>query len=136
MTRYAVYCRDEDGRRGDYAAKDPATGAFVERKSFGEGWRTAPAKLEKLQAVELARQLLEETGRPWYIELAPEPCPSCSRDIWADDRDFCYPLTRDLKRYRAGCNEHDGGCGHEVEGTSFEDVMQAWNRRPAGPFPL
>jgi hypothetical protein len=128
MTLYAVYCRDENGRRSNYAAEDPETGALVAREGLADGWRIAPAKLAKPQALELARQLQEKTGREWFLELAPNPCPSCSRVIRADDLDFCYPQTRERKTWRAGCNEHDGGCGFEVEGTSFEDVMRKWNR--------
>lgn len=129
MALYAVYCRDENGRRDDYAAEHPATGALVARKPLAGDSRIAPATLARPRALELARQLQEQTGRAWLIEPAPNPCPACSRVIRADDLDFCYPQTRERKTWRAGCNEHDGGCGYEVIAASFEAVMQAWNSR-------
>jgi hypothetical protein len=129
MTLYAVYCRGKNGRRDDYAAEDPATGVLVARETLADGWRIAPAKLARPRALELACQLQQKTGRAWFIEPAPNPCPACSRAVRADDLDLCYPQTLDRKTWRAGCNEHDGGCGYEVIATSFEAVMRAWNNR-------
>ena len=71
--------------------------------------------------------LFAATGVVWVLHLAPGQCPACRRVIWADDLDFCYPLNRQRTLWRAGCNEHDGGCGFKVEGVSFEDVMRLWN---------
>jgi hypothetical protein len=110
-----------------YAVKHPGSGKVVSNRSFENGYCERPLTLPLSEAQALAGMLNHKTGKPWVLRLAPHPCPRCQRDIWADDRDFCHPNNRERTEWRAGCNEHDFGCGHEVLGTSFEDVMTKWN---------
>ncbi|KVP96875.1 hypothetical protein WJ96_06795 [Burkholderia ubonensis] len=109
-----------------YAVRHPESGALVSNRSFDNGYCVQPLTFDKAEAETHAAALHAATGTVWVLELAPGPCPACRRVIWADDLDFCYPLNRERTRWRAGCNEHDFGCGFEVEGNSFVDVMRLW----------
>src|SRR5438128_1258897 len=112
--KYAVASRAEEGR-DDYIAAHPQTGLLVARETLESPWCHEPTTRPLEEARELAERFTRETGKAWVVQLAPNPCPSCGRVIWADDHDFCYPLNREYSRWTAGCNEHDFGCGHEVE---------------------
>lgn len=111
-----------------YAIPNPAGEGFVSQRQVPEGNTVAPAKLPLKQAVALAVELAGSTGVAWGLQVAPRPCPACGREIDADDQDFCYPENRERTRWRAGCNEHDGGCGHELFAASYENVILEWNK--------
>jgi len=112
-----------------YLVVHPQTGELCSNRSFSDGYCCMPLLMDEAQAQALAQRLEPPAGHRWHAEQAPAPCAHCGRVIWADDRDFCYPLNRERTRWRAGCNEHDFGCGHEVEGDSEAEVMQAWSQR-------
>ncbi len=57
------------------------------------------------------------------------PCPFCGQVPDTSDGDFCYPIIRDNRFYRAGCIESHGGCGAEVIGESPERAIEKWNTR-------
>jgi hypothetical protein len=123
---YVVRARGKDMH--DYLTKHPSTGELVSRVAVASPWRLAPVLLSKAQAQAALEAVRSPIGVPWQIEAAPNSCPSCERKIGADSVDFCYQQGNASGRWRAGCNEHDGGCGFEVEGKSFDDVMRQWNR--------
>ncbi len=129
FTLFAVCQRDPEHVDG-YAVVHPDTGDIVSNRSFPNGYCSMPLVMDEEQAQSLALRLREKTGLDWVAEGAPSPCPACGRVIWADDLDFCYPNNRERTSWRAGCNEHDFGCGYEVEGETYEQVMAAWNRLP------
>lgn len=124
--RYAIREMVADRNPG-FAVRQPVTGALVSNLSFEEGFRIQPPAFPKAEAEAHAEALFVATGIVWVLHLAPGACPACRRVIWADDLDFCYPQNRQRTRWRAGCNEHDGGCGFEVEADTFDDVMRLWN---------
>ncbi len=110
-----------------FAVDHPDTGLLVSNRSFPNGYCHQPKTWSLDEAQRVAAQLAIETGVFWVVELAPVPCIRCGRIIWADDRDFCYPSNRERTTWRAGCDLHNFGCGHEVLGDSFDDVMRRWN---------
>jgi len=134
-TKYSIRFRAPSRRTttavDDYLVAHPRTGALVPRRALATPWRHRPALLPRGEAQAKADELRETTGEDWSIELAPNDCPSCERKIDANRPDFCYTPGVRRDRWRAGCNEHDGGCGFEVEGDSYEDVLTRWNRASA-----
>lgn len=119
------------GRRCGYSIVDPATGDFASHEAVPSGYCVMPSEFPLAEAQALAQQLTARVlGSPvgpfnaedpqahlpavWGVEIAPGPCARCSRKIFANDMDFCYPSTRERTQFRAGCNEHDFGCGHKV----------------------
>ena len=125
-SRYALHEVVQDRIPG-YAVKHPESGEIVSNRNFKNGYCEQPLTFPQAEAQALAEVLTAQTQVTWVIELAPGPCPQCGRVIWADDYDFCYPSNRERTRWRAGCNEHDFGCGYEIEGESFEAVIRRWN---------
>jgi len=128
---FAVYLPETEDRRDTYLVVHPQTGELCAQDSFENGYCCMPLTLDEAQAQALAARMREQTGMCWQAEAAPAPCANCGRVIWADDRDFCYPQNRERTSWRAGCNHHDFGCGHEVTADSREAVMAAWNTRGA-----
>lgn len=81
------------------------------------------------------------------------PCPFCGRPVDMDDEDTLYPsgiywryseeiqsryyvshkerLEGDCACYSMHCPESSGGCGASISKDSYEEVIAAWNRRPA-----
>lgn len=118
--------RREDENVPSYAVLDPLSSRILPSREHEHLYASRPLTISKKEAEALAAALTRETGREWFAEEAPTPCANCGRDIWADDLDFCYPGNREMTSWRAGCNEHDFGCGHEVEADSYEAVMAAW----------
>ncbi len=110
-----------------YAVKHPTSGDIVSNRSFKDGYCEQPLTMLQAEADALAAQMSAKTGVAWVSEVAPCPCPNCGRVIWADDLDFCYPQNRERTLWRAGCNEHDFGCGHELYATTYDEVMNRWN---------
>lgn len=95
------------------------------------------ATLPKEQALALADKLSTETDGPgWTVGLAPRACPSCGRQVTPDDLDFCYPTHR-RTQWRAGCNQHDFGCGFEVEApvASADAIIGLWNSAQLFEYP-
>lgn len=129
---YAIRCRIASSRtraaREDYLIEHPVSGELVSYESLASPWRHRPALRPHVQAQEKADELRKLTGDPWQIELMPNACPNCAREIGADRVDFCYPRGTKGGIWRAGCNEHDGGCGFEIEGSSYEDAVTRWNQ--------
>ena len=128
MTQQLFAVREEssDGIIG-YAVIRPSTTEITSDRSFKDGYMNRPLTLDKDAAENLANALTVKNGKAWMIELAPNACPSCGRDKWANDHDFLYPQNREKTEFRAGCNVHDGGCGHEITGTSLEETLKKWN---------
>lgn len=122
--------REKSGRIPGYAIRHPATGFIVSNRSFESAYCEKVLTMPEAEATRLAAALTVRTGVKWVKELAPNPCPKCQRVISADDGDFCYPSNRQLTQWRAGCNEHDFGCGHEVKAESYTQVMALWNGTP------
>lgn len=120
---------DEASPIEGYLVVHPESGELCSNRSFPDGYCRLPLLMDKAQAQALAQRLAAPGGHRWEAVAAPAPCAHCGRVIWADDRDFCYPLNRERTQWRAGCNEHDFGCGHEVFGDSKEAAMQAWSER-------
>lgn len=58
------------------------------------------------------------------------PCPFCELRPEYEDRDFCYPATRDNNLWGAHCSESSGGCSASVLGSTKEDAIKQWNSRP------
>jgi len=133
-TKYSIRLRAPSRRTtttaaaDDYLVAHPRTGTLVSRRSLATPWRHRPALLPRAEAQAMADELRETTGNAWSIELAPNDCPGCDRKIDPNHPDFCYTPGVRRDRWRAGCNEHDGGCGFEVEGDSYKDVLTRWNR--------
>jgi len=125
-SRYALREVVQDRLHG-YAVKHPESGEIVSNRSFKNGYCEQPLTFLQADAQALAEALRAQTQVTWVVELAPGPCPQCGRVIWADDLDFCYPANRERTRWRAGCNEHDFGCGYNIEGDTFESVIRRWN---------
>lgn len=129
---YAIRCRIAPSRtqvaKNDYLVEHPETGELITYESLASPWRRSPALRLQEEAQAKASELQQRTGEPWHIELAPNACPSCAREIDVDQLDFCYPRGPKSGLWRAGCNEHDGGCGFEIEGDSYEDVVTKWNQ--------
>ena len=132
---YAVRCRVTPSRartaKDDYLVEHPKTGQLVSYESLASPWRHRPALRPEAEAQAKADELRQRTGDPWQIELAPDACPSCAREIGAHRVDFCYPRGPRSGIWRAGCNEHDGGCGFEIEARSYEEAVMKWNRARA-----
>lgn len=112
-----------------YAIYRPGSMELISNRSIPNGYCEQPLTFPLALAQAHAQALSAHHGKPWIVELAPNPCPSCGRVIWADDRDFCYPTSRERTRWRAGCNEHDFGCGFELEASSWDEAMRRWNAR-------
>ena len=110
-----------------YAVRHPVSGAIVSNRSFENGYCEELLSLCEVDAVALAQELALKTGMLWSAERAPNPCPNCGRAISADDGDFCYPNNRERTLWRAGCNEHDFGCGHEVQAPTYSQALALWN---------
>lgn len=108
-----------------YAVAHPDTRKIVSQEVVGR--HCAPVKVPADDVDEVLRELAAAYPGDWRRELAPGPCPSCGRKIWANDLDFIYPENRERTSWRAGCNEHDFGCGFEVTAPSRLEVVQAWN---------
>lgn len=87
-----------------------------------------PALFDKAGAEEMAAELnaAAPDGEQWRVEEAPLPCPCCGRELLVDDLDFLYPQNREWTSWRAGCNEHDFGCGYEVFGATADEVFAKW----------
>lgn len=155
--RYAVREIGPEGRRG-YAIADPLTGAFESHQAVDGGTCVPPVELPLAEALALAEAMTQRAnakGAPtpakvvaarwaddpgpdvpsvWGIEVAPGLCAQCGRKVFANDLDFCHPTHREgdpQRRFVAGCNVHDFGCGHEVFGDSFEEAMSKWNGQSA-----
>lgn len=124
--QYALCGSAPDAKLG-FAVRHPDTGVLVDQHTLPNPYCHRPQTFSREEAEAAAAVLQRDTGIPWRLMLAPKPCAKCRRVIRADDLDFCYPRNRELTRWRAGCNETDGGCGFEVEGGSFQDTMAAWN---------
>lgn len=131
-TLYAIRCRVSPSRtrtpRNDYLVEHPKTGELVPHESLASPWRYRPALRPHAPAQEKAEELRRATGDPWEVEMAPNECPKCGRKIEAGRLDFCYPLGARSGTWRARCNEHDGGCGYEIEGPSYDEVLTKWNQ--------
>lgn len=125
-SRYALREQVSDRHPG-FAVRHPETGVLVSNRSLHNGYCIQPLTFPKEEAEAHASALRASTAVTWVLELAPGPCPSCKRVIWADDLDFCYPLNRERTLWRAGCNKHDFGCGFELRGDSLGDVLRRWN---------
>lgn len=119
-----------DRRLGDYIVYNGKLNQYVPSESFPEGYMCPPATLTHSEANELVVKLKRETGIDYYVKLAPRPCPKCGREIWTDDLDFAHPTNREMSEWRAGCNKHDFGCGFEIIGASYDDVIHTWNHIP------
>lgn len=108
-----------------FAVAQPGTGAIVSQEVVAQ--QCAPVKVPADEVEQVLRELNVAYPGEWRQELAPGPCPRCGRNIWADDLDFIYPENRERSSWRAGCNEHDFGCGFEVTAPTKNDVIKAWN---------
>lgn len=126
-------CRQEPDDHLGFLVVNPSTGELCSDRTFKDGYCCMPLTMDEDQAEALARRLQEQAPQPsehgWRTVPAPAPCAKCGRIIWANDLDFCYPENREGTSWRAGCNTHDFGCGHEVVAESKDAVMQAWNTR-------
>lgn len=111
----------------DYLVEHPQTGDLVSQETLASPWRHSPVLLPHAEAQAKADELRQRTGNAWSIELAPRDCPRCAREIDGNRPGFVHTLGARRDRWRAGCNEHEGGCGFEVEGESYEDVLTRWN---------
>lgn len=113
-----------------YAVVNPTTNETVAEYRFANGYCEQPIVLPLQDASILAQKLTASSETTWITERAPSPCPGCGREIWASNLDFCYARNHEQTQWRAGCNEHDFGCGYEVEAASFDEVLAAWNAAP------
>lgn len=110
-----------------YAVRHPDSGLIVDRETVDHsGWLEA-VLLPEAEAKSLAEDLSVSTRAHWWTVPEPQPCPNCGRGILVDDLDWAYPENRARSRWTAGCFEHNFGCGYEVFGSSYEEVMQKWN---------
>lgn len=135
---YVVFHSEQD----DYLFMHPQSGQLVTGSAFDNANNHPPAHFEQELAELLAREMNQLKGDPtsagWSAVLTYKDCPSCGRDLWANDLDVCYPSNRERTRWRVGCNCHDFGCGLEVLGESYDDAVSRWNNhvlyadRPAG----
>jgi hypothetical protein len=128
---YAIRCVQPD--RHAFVVRNPLTGELANYRDLDDGYCIRPltVALEEAQALLDEFRKLVPHGDDWALQLAPRPCPACGRDIWANDGDFLYPKTRELKAWRAGCNEHDGGCGFELTASGTrQDMLASWNAVP------
>lgn len=112
-----------------YLVRSAATGAAEPRSEVQ--LREPLVLLPRAQVSAELRRLALATGMMWVAVLAPSPCPSCGREMEGDDLDFCYPENRTRQSWRAGCNEHDFGCGFEILAPSRKAALQAWNAASA-----
>jgi len=122
-----LYAIREIQERPAYAVTHPTLGEIVANDSFANGYCAQPITATQERAQEIAKALTASTKVEWQIERAPNPCARCGRVIWADDLDFLYPQNRERTSWRAGCNLHDFGCGHEVVAESKDSVLARWN---------
>jgi hypothetical protein len=128
IPRYAIRTVNASafsGRR--FVVAHPKTRVIAPSETVTAGSWGPPLTYPLAEAQTIANRLTAQTGEEWTPLLAPERCPSCGRDIAADDYDFCHPTDRTYTRWRAGCNKHDFGCGFEVFGGSRDTAVQAWN---------
>jgi hypothetical protein len=118
-----------------YAVINPATGQVESNKGLVNGYCEQPLTMPLNEAQHLADKLTasSQTGTVWSVELAPHPCPNCKREIWANDRDFCYPQNRERTQWVAGCFVHNFGCGFKLHTDSKEEALAAWNTPLANP---
>lgn len=150
---YLVTRPPEEGqdRDADYLfaapeSEEPIPGALLDDNPYNH----PPLTFTRERAEQLAAAQNRKEGRTsWRVELAPAPCPSCGRIMWANDHDFCYPSTRERTHWRAGCNEHDFGCGFEVrvavpletedcgkyQTRGYLTALEAWNTVQVYEYP-
>lgn len=135
-----VVTRTHDGHPFvDFVYEHPETGLFVPGAELGrQAGYLATKRFSQPDAVSQARRLnagLED--KPWRVELAPEPCPNCGRQMESGDMDFIYPQTRLAQQWRAGCNRHDFGCGFELQmdAQSAEEMTKFWNEAEIYAYP-
>lgn len=124
-TKYAI--RSGEPRSGTYAFRQPQGPGFIGGHELDNQYTHKPTYLPKTEARRVLAEMVARYGGEWSLEVAPDRCPGCGRVMWSNDGDFCYPENRERTLWRAGCNEHDFGCGFEVQGGSFNDVMTLWN---------
>lgn len=116
----------------DYLFEHPQhCGQLVTSSAFDNAYNHPPARFEQEVADMLAQEMNQREGVSpqdgWRALATYKDCPSCGRDLWANDLDVCYPQNRERSSWRVGCNCHDFGCGLEVHGDSYEDVVGQWN---------
>lgn len=118
---------EKDRNHRSYLFRHPATGEVVTGDNLDNPYCHPPAHFALEEAERRAEEMnVQGPLRGWRTHVAPSPCPSCAREMWANDLDFCYPNNR-RRSYRAGCNVHDFGCGFEIEGNDYEDAILKWN---------
>lgn len=110
----------------------PSPFVVVGSRDIPNGYCHPPLTLPLDEAELLAEHLSKTTGMDWKLEVAPTPCPACGRKISPADYDFVYPENRERTQWRAGCDIHNFGCGHEVKGPTRESVLEAW-KQPTAP---
>lgn len=121
---YVVYNREQR----DYLYRCPDTGRLVTSAAFDNAYYHSPAAFEQ----ELAQALADEMNRShenleWKALITTKDCPSCGRELLANDMDVCYPNNRERTSWRVGCNVHDWGCGLEVSGDTYVSAVTKWN---------
>lgn len=123
--RYAVrHCT-----RSTFIVMDPTTQILEVGVSVSDHLAPMTWTLTEAQAVAelFATRDCEGLAPKWTLVLVPNPCAGCGRVIDVDDGDFCYPENRDRTKWRAGCNEHDFGCGYEVTAATRDEALAKWN---------
>ena len=115
-----------------FLVRHPESGELASTRSFPNGYCERPLTVPWDAAMALLEQFrkLVPGNEVWELAEAPHACPNCRREIWANDLDFLYSH-KEGTLWRAGCNEHDFGCGFELvqEGTR-EEALRAWNTIP------
>jgi hypothetical protein len=134
VPRYAVYSPDISNHSA-YAVAHPETQEIISQATHPSKHASAPLTWELEDAFAIAQGLQHKFGHSWKLVLAPGPCPQCGRQVLADDDDVWYPINRDRQEWRAGCNEHDFGCGYEAIGASNREVLAHWNGVDAPVYP-
>jgi hypothetical protein len=122
---YAVHNAETD----DYLFRCEGTEQrLVTSTSLDNPYCHTPATFSQELADALAAEMnIKESTNRWVALKTHRDCPSCGRSLSTNDMDVCYPQNRERTKWRVGCNLHDFGCGLEVEGTSYDDVLDRWN---------
>lgn len=139
VPEFVVFRDFDEESDSDFLYAHPSTGEVMPGRQLGTNPNNYPPEHFSREAAQahVLRLNASAPDTPWVLRLAPRPCPSCGRVMWANDLDFLHPRNRLRDGWRAGCNVHDFGCGFEIEalGVTRDQLLDQWNRAQIFSYP-